>query len=150
MKPDVKELTIFDHLNNVFVTKNKNAVRDVDVFPFYMIQRWGSMHSIQMTLLLNKLCNDKYKALHDSKMEYDFLRIITPKLKKANWKYIKKNDKEKKVKVKEKYSSDDVSLVAKKLEMSSKDAKLLLDNDYETFKRLILDTEILKGKKILP
>lgn len=145
---DVKELTIFDHLHNVFVTKIENRVSQSDSFPFYMIQRWGSMHSSAMTLILNESVNCRYKAMLDSKMEYDLLRLATPRLKSSKFKYIKKKEKEKVSKKAKDFTKEDISLLCKILESSEKDILLMIQFSGDEMKKIINNTEVLKGKKI--
>lgn len=144
---DVKELTIFDYLNQVFI-KKEDIMKEGDKFPFYMIQRWGSMHSTKMTLFLNECCNPKYKSISGSGLEYDFLKSITPKLNSVRWEYIKKNKTKEKIKGEKRITDEMYGLVAKKLEISIKDVKLIEEHDSELFSRLMKDTELLKGKKL--
>lgn len=144
---ELKELTIFDYLEQVFITKKNNIINDGDNFPYYMIQRWGTMHSPQLALLLNQWCNPYYRSMEDSRMQYDFVKSITPKLKNSKWKYIKKTEREK-TKEKQKYTKEDIGTLCKYLEMSRKDVLLLLENDWETFSKLIEGTQILKGRKL--
>lgn len=145
---DVKEQTIFDHLNNVFVMKSADKVAETDSFPFYMIQRWGSMHSTKMALLLNEYVNNHYKALVDSKMEYDYIKTVVPRLKSSKFRYIKKKEKTKVEKKKGTFTKEDVSLLCKVLSLSKRDISEIIMNSPDELEKILNNTEVLKGKKI--
>lgn len=145
---EVKEHTIFDHLHNVFVSKFNNMVKKSDSFPFYMMQRWGSMHSTNMALLLNEHVNPRYRAMLDSKMEYDYLKTVTPKLKTSKFKYYKKQEKEKLAKKANEFSDEDIGIICKQLELSRQDVSLMISSIPEELKKIINNTVVLKGKKI--
>lgn len=144
---DVKEHTIFDHLGNVFVSKRNGLIREGDAFPFYMIQRWGSMHSAAMTLFLNDTVNINYKALEDPRMQYDFICAVTPKLKSSKWKYVKKS--EKKEAVKKDFTNDEIKQLGVKLELSERDIRTMMEFDSKSLHELLEGTEVRKGRKII-
>ena len=144
---NVKELTLFDYLHSTFVSKKDSDISEMDSYPFYMMQRWGSMHSSNMTLLLNEYVNPTYSSMEDSRMQFQLISSATPKLKSTNWKYIKKKEKKEKVK-KEGLTEENKVLLCKMLEMSRKDLDLIIQHNPKDVEKMIHNTEVLKGKKI--
>ena len=96
-------MTIFDYIGSIINTKKKIELNcdDESQFSIYMINRWLSFYSNDVSNYVNETCN-KYANLFSTKQEqYDFLYHVLPKLKfkKINYlKKVKKEDKEEKEK----------------------------------------------------
>jgi len=94
-------MTVFDYIGSIINSKNKIELNcdDESQFSIYMINRWLSFYSNDVSNYVNETCN-KYANLFSTKQEqYNFLYNVLPKLKfkKINYlKKLKKEDKEEK------------------------------------------------------
>jgi hypothetical protein len=114
--------TIFDFLNDILFSKKKEAFKSVDdnkAFSPYLINRWISMYSPEMALVINNL--GKYISLFDNKIDlYNFFVAVIPKKSRKNISYIKKIKDNVKAK---KDEPDIVALLSKKHEISKREIK---------------------------
>lgn len=114
--------TIFDFLNDILFSKKKEAFKSVDdnkAFSPYLINRWISMYSPEMALVINDL--GKYISLFDNKIDlYNFFVAVIPKKSRKNISYIKKIKDNVKAK---KDEPDIVTLLSKKHEISKREIK---------------------------
>ena len=113
--------TIFDYINSILYTKNSNSLESVDdesQFSAYMTNRWISMHSLELAIIVNMTTN-KYCGIFDNKKSlFDFYLSIFPKLKYKRIQYIKKAAKEK-----ESDAVDITPLIAVNMECSQREIK---------------------------
>ena len=114
--------TIFDFLNDILFSKKKEAFRSVDdnkAFSPFLLNRWISMYSPGMALVVNNI--GKYISLFDDKVDlYNFFVAVIPKMPRKNINYIKKIKDNVKTKNDE---SDFVALLSKKHEISKREIK---------------------------
>jgi len=110
-------MTIFDILNSVLFTKNKNCLATQDeesAFIPYMVNRWSSMYSPSVALKSNIL--NKYLAVFEEKKSlYSLFLNVLPKVKAKRINYFKKQ-KEQQSELDEK-----LPLVAKNMELSQRE-----------------------------
>ena len=117
-------MTIFDFINSLLFTKNKNCLTSQDqesAFSPYMVNRWASMYSPAVALKCN-IINKYHSLFEDKKMIFAMFLNILPKVKSKRINYIKKQ--------KEKQTETDniLQLVAGNLELSQREI-----NDYIAF-----------------
>lgn len=114
--------TIFDFLNDILFSKKKEAFRSVDdskAFSPYLLNRWISMYSPEMALVINNI--GKYISLFDDKVDlYNFFIAVIPRMPRKNINYIKKIKDNVKTKNDE---PDFVALLSKKHEISKREIK---------------------------
>lgn len=110
--------TIFEFLNNITYDKEKIELRDGDDFSPYMIQRWLSMVSPEVAFILNETFNTYHKGLPDKQAWNDALIAIIPRMNKGRIKYLKKDKKN---------HSEDVKDLARRLEISQREAKQMVE-----------------------
>lgn len=115
-------MTIFDHLKDVLFTKRGELLHNVDdetTFNAYMINRWCSMHSPRMAILINSTCNWLYNVFETKQQYYKFVLSVLPKVPFKRIHYIKKqkNDNQ------EKKDDNNIQLIAKRLELSQREIK---------------------------
>lgn len=113
-------MTIFDIINSIIYTKDKNLITNADdesAFNSYMVNRWISMHSPELANFINETTN-KYSTIFDSRKElFDFYVSTFPKAEFKKINYIKKVTKEK-----DKKSTS--NLVAKSRELSVREIEM--------------------------
>lgn len=108
---------LFDYLKDLVVHKKGNLILN-DYIP-YLINRWLSFMSPQVTYLLNQTVNI-YSGL-DKEQHYKFLLTSFPKLKfLPRLNYIKKVQKSKD-------EDDDINRIALSREISKREAQALLE-----------------------
>ena len=117
-------MTIFDHLNDLLFTKEKNLTNadQEQEYNQYMVNRWASMYSPLMATIINKTSNWLYPILEEKSDHYNFLHSILPQVKRKHIPYIKKST--------EKKPEDDnnLDLLAQRLELSKREVKYFIDN----------------------
>jgi hypothetical protein len=114
-------VTIFDCLNDILFTKRGKLMQNVDDesnFNQYMINRWSSMYSPAMALLVNNTVNWLYSAFETKQQYYRFVSRVFPRLQNKRIHYIKKKKPEETDK-----DPDNVKLLAKRLELSQREIK---------------------------
>ena len=134
-------MTLFDILKNVLYQKKKNLLDnqedEADLQP-YIIQRWLSMYSGDMTKMLNETVNKNYQVYTDKQMWHSMLLDLIPKSKFKKIDYIKKPEKKKKV---ASVRDDVIKSIANANELSTREVKCYLetfdisiDNEMKAFK----------------
>ena len=113
-------MTIFDCLNDILFTKRGKLLRNVDEeseFNQYMINRWTSMYSPNMAILVNNTTNWLYSTFETKQQFYKFVLSIFPKVGRKRIHYIKKikQDKEEEL--------ENLELIAQRLELSQREIK---------------------------
>ena len=70
-------MNIFDYLNDILFTKEKNLTNADDEYEYnpYMINRWISMYSPHMASIINNTSNWLYPTLGEKSDHYNFLHI---------------------------------------------------------------------------
>ena len=91
-------MTIFDCLNDILFTKRGKLLQNVDDEPGfnqYMINRWTTMYSPAMAVLVNNTTNWLYSGFETKQQYYKFVSKVFPKLVNKRIHYIKKKQEEK-------------------------------------------------------
>lgn len=117
-------MNIFDHLNDLLFTKEKNLdnVDDEQEYNQYMVNRWISMYSPNMATMINNTTNWLHPIFEEKSSHYNFLHSIIPPVKRKHIPYIKKN------RVEKESGDTNLDLIAKKLELSKREVKYFIDN----------------------
>jgi len=113
-------VTIFDCLNDILFTKRGKLLQNVDdetSFNQYMINRWCSMYSPSMAILVNNTVNWMYSTFETKQQYYRFVTSIFPRLQNKRIHYIKKKKPE------DIKQFENVKLLAKRLELSEREIK---------------------------
>ena len=114
-------MNIFDYLNDILFTKKGNKMTNVDDesdFNQFMINRWCSMYSPNMAVIINSTTNRLHSIFTTKNDFYKFVSTILPRVKFKRIHYIKKN--------KSNENADEfknVDLLAKRLEISEREIK---------------------------
>ncbi len=119
--------TIFDYINDILFHKTGSKLSNIDdesQFNLYLINRWLSMYSPDVAMIVNSTGNWLYPIFEDKKLYYNFLVNVIPKLKRKHIPYIKKVKKE------EESDENNVELLAQTLELSRREI-----NDYIDYER---------------
>ena len=114
-------MTIFDCLSDILFTKRGKLLQNVDEeagFNQYMINRWCSMYSPNMAVLVNNTVNWLYSAFETKQQYYKFVLSVFPRLQNKRIHYIKKKKPEDKP-----TEPDNIKLLAKRLELSEREIK---------------------------
>jgi D-alanyl-lipoteichoic acid acyltransferase DltB (MBOAT superfamily) len=118
--------TIFDYVGAILHTKNSSQFTSIDneqSFQPFMVNRWISMYSPEMTTVVNTTMN-KYATLFKNKQElFRFYVSVFPKLRNKRIAYIKKTKEQKPKESKE----DDTALLAQGLELSRREIEMYKD-----------------------
>ena len=124
------EETIFNYIDSVLFTKQKlnKLNEDETQFNLYMLNRWCSMYSPDLAQIINETTNKKTEFLALKQDQYNYLFNILPKVKKKRINYNKK------VKIEEEKEDENISIIAKNLEISEREAKEYIDLYNEAFK----------------
>jgi len=117
------EDTIFNFIDSVLFKKNiLNTLNEGETqFNLYMLNRWCSMYSPDLTQVLNETANIYGKSFVTKQEQYEFVLNMFPKVKKKRINYIKKNKEEK---IPE---DTDINYIAKLSELSKREIKLYID-----------------------
>ncbi len=89
-------MTIFDYINDLLFYKKGDTLLNVDdesQFNTYIINRWISMYSSNLALIINNTGNVFY-SLFNKQEYYKFLLLMLPRVQRKHIPYIKKNQKE--------------------------------------------------------
>ena len=129
-------VNIFNFINDILFKKKGDLLDNIDSeseYNPYMINRWVSMYSPQMAVLVNSTTN-KYYSIFDTKRDnYKFLVSFLPKSNPYRIFYIKKANKNK---------DDTVNVIAtlaKHLELSEREINYYVRSnniDLERFKKI--------------
>jgi hypothetical protein len=137
-------VTTFNYIDQIlFGKKVKQADTADNDFSLYMVQRWLSMSSPHMSLLMNRTCNKYYDTLQDKDVAVKFLDVMVPKTKTTRLNYIKKVAKTKQ-KIKE--DQEFLSFLAKTTEMSKRELRDIMKMYPALQKKLKKDVEIFRKK----
>jgi len=117
------EDTIFNFIDSVLFNKKKlNTINEGETqFNYYMVARWCSMYSPDISEILNQTTNVYGKTFSTKQEQYEFLLNILPKVKKKRISYLKKNKEEK---IQE---NADTKILAKNFELSEREIKQYVD-----------------------
>ena len=120
-------MTIFDHLNDILFTKERNLsnIDDEQEYNQYMINRWISMYSPHMALTINNTTNWLYPVMEEKSAHYRFLHSILPRVQRKHINYIKKSQETSE-------EDNNLDLLAQKLELSKREVKYFIDNLHES------------------
>ena len=114
-------MTIFDILNDILFTKKGNLLKNVDEessFNNYMVNRWVSMYSPSLAIVINNTGNWLWSVFETKQDYYKFINTIIPRVSRKRIHYIKKVKPEDKPK-----ELENVELLAKRLELSQREIK---------------------------
>lgn len=117
---------MFDLLNKIlFKTKSPDTsnIDENSDFQPYLIQRWCSMHSLELTTLLNQTSNVQWSTLENNTDWFTYLHGVIPKTKFKHIVYIKKK-KDNEIKQIQKQT---LQKVANNLELSSREVSLYIE-----------------------
>ena len=113
-------MTIFDILNDILFTKKGNLLQNVDdeaAFNNYMTNRWVSMYSPNLAIVINNTTNWLHSIFETKQDYYRFVSKILPKVQRKHIPYIKKVKEDKTTDL------DNIELLAKRLELSQREIK---------------------------
>lgn len=119
-------MLIFDYLDVILYKKKpKSFVCEMgDAYSSFMLNRWISMYSDTHAQVVNETTNKYAQHMGTRDEQYQFLHAIIPQGKKQKINYIKKVKKEKAEKAAE---INMPALIAKKYEISVREATELLN-----------------------
>lgn len=117
-------MTIFNLINSLFFSKKRVSLSlDTEtIFSPFMINRWMSMYSNEMLVIINETSNRYISVFKDKNEQYDWYYNFFPKLRFKKISYIKKNKKEKEL-----IEESDIPVMAKNREISIREIKLYKD-----------------------
>ncbi len=119
--------TIFDFLRDILFDKSGVSMSNVDdesSYSPFMVNRWVSMYSPQLTVLINETSNRYWSLLSDKRDNYNFLLKILPMCPNRRIHYIKK------VKTEPTEISEIVDILAKNMELSKREIIYYIDSGY--------------------
>ena len=111
---------MFEYINSILFkskgpgTENLNENSD---FQPYLVQRWCSMHSAEIAVLLNQTSNVSWSALQNNTMWFQYMTSTIPKCKFQRINYIKKKKDTETVKS----QKEIINKVANNLEISTRE-----------------------------
>jgi len=108
-------MIIFDFISDILFTKKKslNTLEEESEFSPFLVNRWLSMYSSQTVSTCNII--NKYLQIFDTKKDlYNFFVAIFPKLPYKKIAYFKRQKEEKN-------KDDNIKLIAKARELSSRE-----------------------------
>lgn len=124
--------TIFQFINDILFRKKGDLLNNVDFesgYNSYMINRWCSMYSPEISHMINYTTNRLYPIFETKQESYKFISSILPKCKFRRINYIKK--------VKKNTNEDDViGLLAKNLELSKREINYYITSNNIDIKEL--------------
>ena len=125
--------TIFDFINDILFKKRGDLLNNIDAeseYNPYMINRWVSMYSPQMSVLINNTTNRYYSIFSTKKDNYKFLVSFLPKSKPYRISYIKKANKNADSRVRV------IEVLAKNLELSKREINYYIETNNIDIERL--------------
>ena len=125
--------TIFDYINDILYHKKGTLISNIEHesgYNPYMINRWISMYSPQMSVLINNTTNKYYSIFHTKRDNYKFLVSFLPKSRPYRISYIKKGDKGKNDMV------EVIKVLAKNLELSEREIRYYISSNNIDIERL--------------
>ena len=125
---------IFSFINDILFKKKGDVLNNIDTeseYNPYMVNRWISMYSPQMSILINNTVNKYYSIFNTKKDNYKFLVSFLPKTRPYRITYIKKVSK------KADDTSEAISILSKNLELSKREINYYINSNN-------IDIEMLK------
>lgn len=124
------EETIFNYIDSVLFSKEKlnKLNEDETQFNLYMLNRWCSMYSPDITQIINETTNRYRETFSLKQDQYNFALNIFPKVKKKRINYIKK------VKSEEQKEDEMIPIFAKNMELSQREIREYIDLSEQAFK----------------
>ena len=113
-------MTIFNHLNDILFTKRGDSLHNIDHetdFNMYMINRWVSMYSPGLAVVINSTTNWMSSVFETKRDYYRFVCKVLPRVSRKRIHYIKKTKPE------TTEQTDNTKLLAKRLELSEREIK---------------------------
>ena len=120
-------MTIFDCINDILFSKKNKLLNNVDNesdFNQYMISRWCSMYSPNIALVINNTVNWLWNTFETKEQYYKFITTVIPRVRRKHINYIKKTKN-----TPEEF--ENVSLLAKRLELSQREIKLYYESQQQ-------------------
>jgi len=114
-------MNIFTLINSLFFSKKRIDISldNESQFSPYMLNRWMSMYSDEMLVIINETSNRYGGLLNTKEQQYEWYFNLFPKVRFKKIQYIKKNKK-----VKEEIKEDNLALIAKHNEISVRELQL--------------------------
>lgn len=119
-------MNIFNYISNILFTKKDRYLKTIDQqsdYQPFLINRWCSMLNKQTCHLINTTSNTIYQVLDSKRDHYKFLHFILPRDKFRRINYIKKN----KNSSENKEEDNNISKVAKNLQLSKREINLYIE-----------------------
>ncbi len=119
-------MTIFTYITDILSNKKGNLLDNIDSessYNQYMINRWLSMYSPSVSVIVNETVNRYYSIFNTKRDGYKFLVNIVPRQKPYRIHYIKKVKKD---------SSEDtaaIKMLASNLELSEREIKYYIESN---------------------
>ena len=118
-------MTIFDFINDILFSKKGDKAENEDdeiQFNGYLINRWLSMYSPDMAVIINGTTNWIYPIFETKQQYYKFMVKVIPHVKQRYIQYIKK------LKPQEDEGEDEnISILATNLELSEREIRQYLN-----------------------
>lgn len=112
---------LFDYLKNILYQKNPEILEEDNDFVPFLIQRWLTMHSPEMALIVNETTNRYWASFNTKQDWYNAFITMLPRVKFRKLNYIKKS------KDKNEKSDDVISAIARNLEISEREIRMYLE-----------------------
>lgn len=117
-------MTIFDHIGAIIFKKDKDvltSILDESTFSPYMTNRWLSMYSPEMAVIVNTTTNKYTSIFPDKRDHFNMFVSLFPRVRQKRIQYIKqKSELEDK-------REETISLFAKQRELSQREVRDQLD-----------------------
>ena len=113
-------ITIFDCINDILYTKKGKLIDNIDdesALNMYMINRWVSMYSPGLAMVINNTTNWMSSVFETKHDYYRFVSKVLPRVPRKRIHYIKKTKPE------TTEQTDNTALLAKRLELSEREIK---------------------------
>lgn len=117
--------SIFEHIDNIINLKIPYTIIEGEEFSPYILQRWISMISPEICNFINETSNSQYSVISDKQKFHDYLLSVIPKIGRKKIQYIKK-EKQNSL---EQNKEDIIKEYAKRLEISYRELKSILELD---------------------
>lgn len=117
---------MFDYLNKIlFKTKGPDTenIQDDTEFQPFLVQRWSTMYSPEVTVIINQTSNTMWPVLSDKTMWFQYMHGVIPKCKFKRINYIKKKKDTDTVQG----QKQTIQKIANKLEISSREVNLYIE-----------------------
>ena len=114
-------MTIFDYLNDLLFTKKNRPPENIDDetgFNIYMTNRWISMYSPNLAIIINSTTNWLGSIFNTKTEYYNFIKCVIPRVSRKRIHYIKKTKQDT-----TQTEDDNIQLIAKRLELSQREIK---------------------------